>query len=115
MSNFYPVRGSEGCSFHRLVDLSGLGHGELSPISCGWGINDGTDTAIYIRRHEEFARDAGKVAYFGEYGRRAADQSPAVATWRPAARSTRSARRSTRRGWATAPSNRRPLERWSGN
>jgi len=42
----------------------------------GWGINDGNDTAIYIRRHEEIARDAGKVAYFGEYGKRAADQSP---------------------------------------
>jgi hypothetical protein len=42
----------------------------------GWGINDGKDTEIYIRRHEEIARNAGKVAYFGEYGKRAGDQSP---------------------------------------
>jgi uncharacterized protein (TIGR03437 family) len=42
----------------------------------GWEINDGSDAAIYIRRHEEIARNAGKVAYFGEYGKRAADRSP---------------------------------------
>jgi uncharacterized protein (TIGR03437 family) len=76
MSNFYPVRGSEGCSFHRLVQLSDLDMVSYHLYPAGWGINDGNDTAIYIRRHEEIARDAGKVAYFGEYGKRAADQSP---------------------------------------
>ena len=76
MSNFYPVRGSEGCSFHRLVQLADLDMVSYHLYPAGWGINDGSDTAIYIRRHEEIARDAGKVAYFGEYGKRAADQSP---------------------------------------
>ena len=76
MSNFYPVRGSEGCSFHRLVQLSDLDMVSYHLYPAGWGINDGGDTEIYIRRHEEIARDAGKVAYFGEYGKRAADQSP---------------------------------------
>jgi uncharacterized protein (TIGR03437 family) len=76
MSNFYPVRGSEGCSFHRLVQLPDLDMISYHLYPAGWGINDGSDTAIYIRRHEELARDAGKAAYFGEYGKRAGDQSP---------------------------------------
>ena len=76
MSSFYPVRGSEGCSFHRLVQLSDLDMVSYHLYPAGWGINDANDTAIYIRRHEEIARDAGKVAYFGEYGKRAADRSP---------------------------------------
>jgi mannan endo-1,4-beta-mannosidase len=76
MSSFYPVRGSEGCSFHRLVQLPDLDMVSYHLYPAGWGINDGNDTAIYIRRHEEIARNAGKVAYFGEYGKRAADRSP---------------------------------------
>jgi endo-1,4-beta-mannosidase len=76
MSNSYPVRGSEGCSFHRLVKLSDLDMVSYHLYPAGWGINDGKDTEIYIRRHEEIARNAGKVAYFGEYGKRAGDQSP---------------------------------------
>jgi len=76
MSNFYPVRGSEGCSFHRLVQLADLDMVSYHLYPAGWGINDANDTAIYVQRHEEIARDAGKVAYFGEYGKRAADRSP---------------------------------------
>ena len=38
-------------------------------------MNDGNDSAIYIRRHEELAREAGKVAYMGEFGKRADDKS----------------------------------------
>ncbi len=77
MSNSYPVAGSEGCSYHRLVKIPELDMVSYHLYPAGWGLNDANDASIYIRRHEELARDAGKVAYFGEYGRRAGNQSPA--------------------------------------
>ncbi len=77
LSNRYPVGGSEGCSYHRLVQIADLDMVSYHLYPSGWGINDGNDSVIYIRRHEELARDAGKVAYFGEYGKRASNQSPA--------------------------------------
>ena len=83
MSNFYPVRGSEGCSFHRLVQLQDLDMVSYHLYPAGWGINDSDDSAIYIRRHEEMAREAGKVAYFGEYGKRSGDQSPPACSRAP--------------------------------
>ena len=77
LSNRYPVGGSEGCSYHRLLQIADLDMVSYHLYPSGWSINDGNDSAIYIRRHEELARDAGKVAYFGEYGKRANNQSPA--------------------------------------
>jgi mannan endo-1,4-beta-mannosidase len=77
MSNFYSVNGTEGCSYHRLAAIPDLDMVSYHLYPAGWQMNDGSDAAIYIRRHEEIARDAGKVAYMGEYGKRANDQKPA--------------------------------------
>jgi mannan endo-1,4-beta-mannosidase len=76
MSNFYSVNGTEGCSYHRLAAIPDLDMVSYHLYPAGWQMNDGNDAAIYIRRHEEIARDAGKVAYMGEYGKRANDQKP---------------------------------------
>jgi hypothetical protein len=38
-----------------------------------WRMNNTEDAALWIERHEEIARRAGKIAYLGEYGLRAAD------------------------------------------
>ncbi len=83
MSNRYSVGGSEGCSYHRLIQIPDLDMVSYHLYPAGWGMNDGNDSAIYIRRHEELARDAGKVAYFGEYGKRANNQSPATCSNAP--------------------------------
>ncbi len=76
LSNRYTVSGSEGCSYHRLVQIPDLDMVSYHLYPAGWGMNDGSDSAIYIRRHEELAREAGKVAYMGEFGKRADDKSP---------------------------------------
>ena len=77
LSNRYTVSGQEGCSYHRLVQIPDLDMVSYHLYPAGWGMNDGNDSAIYIRRHEELAREAGKVAYLGEFGKRADDKSPA--------------------------------------
>ena len=77
LSNCYAVSGREGCSYHRMVDLPDIDMASYHLYPASWGINDTADVTIWIKRHEEIARAAGKVAYFGEYGRRAGNQSPA--------------------------------------
>ena len=77
LSNTYPVNGREGCSYHRMVEIPDIDMVSYHLYASSWGLNDSTDVTIWIRRHEEIARAANKVAYFGEYGRRANNQSPA--------------------------------------
>jgi mannan endo-1,4-beta-mannosidase len=76
LSNGYAVSGSEGCSFHRLVHIPDIDMVSYHLYPAFWGLNDTTDVEVWIRGHERMARAAGKVAYLGEYGKRAADQSP---------------------------------------
>ncbi len=70
LSNLYPVRGDESCSYSRLVrePLIDLLSYHLYPSS--WGLNDTSDVEIWIRAHEQLARAAGKAAYLGEFGKR---------------------------------------------
>ena len=77
LSNTYPVNGREGCSYHRMVEIPDIDLVSYHLYASSWGLNDTTDVTIWIKRHEEIARAANKVAYFGEYGRRANNQSPA--------------------------------------
>ncbi len=77
LSNTYPVNGREGCSYHRMVEIPDIDMVSYHLYPSSWGLNDTTDVAIWIKRHEEIARAANKVAYFGEYGRRANNQTPA--------------------------------------
>jgi uncharacterized protein (TIGR03437 family) len=83
LSNTYAVRGDESCSFSRLVrePLIDLLSYHLYPQS--WGLNDDRDVELWIRRHEQLARAAGKVAYLGEFGFRAADalRAPIYERW----------------------------------
>ena len=76
LSSRYTVGGSDGCSYHRLVQIPNLDMVSYHLYPAGWGMNDGNDSAIFIRRHEELAREGGKVAYMGEFGKRADDKSP---------------------------------------
>jgi len=78
LSNRYTVAGSEGCSYHRLAKIPEIDLLSYHLYPSSWGLNDGADTELFIRRHEEIARENGKVAYLGEYGKRAADAERAV-------------------------------------
>lgn len=68
LSNPYAVRGDEGASYHRLVNLSSIDLVSYHLYPDKWGLNDESDVEIWIRVHETLARQAGKAAYLGEYG-----------------------------------------------
>jgi len=68
LSNRYPVSGALRASYHRLARLESLDLLSYHLYPEHWGLNAAGDARIWIRRHEEIARKAGKVAYLGEYG-----------------------------------------------
>ena len=76
LKNRYVVSGSDGCSYHRLARIPDLDLLSYHLYPAGWNLNDDADAALYIRRHEEIARENGKVAYMGEFGKRADDKPP---------------------------------------
>jgi mannan endo-1,4-beta-mannosidase len=78
LGNRYTVSGADGCSYHRLAQIPELDMLSYHLYPTNWEMNDGPDAALYIRRHEEIARDAGKVAYMGEYGKPAPDAERAA-------------------------------------
>ena len=78
ISNRYTVSGSDGCSFHRLAQIPELDLLSYHLYPTNWRMNDDADTVLYIRRHEEIARQNGKVAYLGEYGKTGADPARAA-------------------------------------
>jgi len=73
ISDRYTVNGAEGGSFHRLAQIPELDLLSYHLYPFNWRMNETDDTTLYIRRHEEIARQAGKVAYMGEYGKPAPD------------------------------------------
>jgi endo-1,4-beta-mannosidase len=87
LSNRHSVKGADGCSFHRLVEIPELDMASYHLYPSNWRMNDIADAALYIQRHEEIARDAGKVAYMGEFGKPASDPQRAriFAHWLAAA------------------------------
>jgi len=68
LSNLYAVRGDEGASYHRLVSLPSVDMVSYHLYPSNWGLANDDDVVIWIRVHEELARQASKVAYLGEYG-----------------------------------------------
>jgi mannan endo-1,4-beta-mannosidase len=78
LSNRYTVSGSDGCSFHRLAQIPELDLLSYHLYPTNWRMNDTADAALYIRRHEEIARQHGKVAYLGEYGKTGPDPARAA-------------------------------------
>jgi hypothetical protein len=78
LSSPYAVRGDEGASYHRLVDLPNIDLVSYHLYPSKWGLNDDSDVEIWIRVHEALAQQAGKVAYLGEYGIHGDDASRSV-------------------------------------
>ncbi len=78
LSDRYTVNGADGCSYHRLAQIPELDMLSYHLYPTNWRMNDGPDAALYMRRHEEIAREAGKVAYMGEYGKPAPDAERAA-------------------------------------
>jgi mannan endo-1,4-beta-mannosidase len=68
LSDTYAVAGSAGPSYHRLARILALDMLSYHFYPRSWGLDPGYDAPIWIRRHEEIARQAGKAAYMGEYG-----------------------------------------------
>lgn len=87
LSNRHSVKGADGCSYHRLVQIPELDLCSYHLYPTNWRMNDHADAALYIQRHEQIARDAGKVAYMGEFGKPAPDAERAriFAHWLAAA------------------------------
>jgi mannan endo-1,4-beta-mannosidase len=73
LSNTYAVRGDEGASYHRLVNLENIDMVSYHLYPSKWGLNDEGDVEVWIRVHEDLAQQAGKVAYLGEFGVMGAD------------------------------------------
>ncbi|MBL8235853.1 MAG: cellulase family glycosylhydrolase [Bryobacterales bacterium] len=88
LSNRHAVNGADGGSFHRLVQIPEIDMASYHLYPTNWRMNDSTDAALYIQRHEQIARDAGKVAYMGEFGKPLPDPQRArlFAHWLSAAR-----------------------------
>lgn len=78
LSNTYAVSGAEGSSYSSLVNLPELDLVSYHAYPPRWGLNTGTDMQRWIDTHESLAKNAGKVAYFGEYGHVAADSARAT-------------------------------------
>ncbi len=68
LSNSYAVRGEDGMSFSRLVQVPDLDLVSFHLYPESWGLNPESDAALWIDRHVQMARLAGKVAYLGEFG-----------------------------------------------
>ena len=68
LSNMYPVAGSMGASFHRLVAIDALDLLSSHFYPRSWGLHPSADASVWIERHDEIARAGNKVAYLGEYG-----------------------------------------------
>lgn len=62
------MRGETGNSYHRLVNQPHIDMVSYHLYPSKWDLNETTDVEIWIQIHEQLARDAGKVAYMGEYG-----------------------------------------------
>ena len=68
LSNQYAVRGDEGASFSKLVNIPELDLISYHLYPRAWGLNVGRDVGIWIDGHELLAKIAGKVPYLGEFG-----------------------------------------------
>lgn len=68
LSKDYPIAGKEGASFSALAEIPALDLISYHFYPADWGLDVAGDAAIWIRRHQEIAMAAGKVAYLGEYG-----------------------------------------------
>jgi len=68
LSNRYPVSGTTGNSYHRLVNIPHIDMASYHMFPTKYDLNETKDARIWISVHEKLARAAGKVAYLGEFG-----------------------------------------------
>jgi mannan endo-1,4-beta-mannosidase len=77
LSNPYWVRGSEGTSFSKLLEIEALDLVSYHMYFSRRGFRVASDLDVWIDSHERLARTAGKVAYLGEFGVEPASSEPA--------------------------------------
>jgi mannan endo-1,4-beta-mannosidase len=68
LSKRYPVGGSTGNSYHRLVAIPDVDLASYHMFPVKYDLNDAGDANTWIAAHEKIASAAGKVAYLGEFG-----------------------------------------------
>ncbi len=68
LSDTYAVRGDEGVSYSKLLEVEELDMLSYHMYPRHWRMNNGRDAQIWIDGHETLAKLAGKVAYLGEFG-----------------------------------------------
>jgi mannan endo-1,4-beta-mannosidase len=81
LSNTYAVRGEDGMSFSRLLGVPELDLVSYHLYPNTWGLSADADAALWIDRHTQMARAAGKVAYLGEFGHRARNDRARAAVY----------------------------------
>jgi mannan endo-1,4-beta-mannosidase len=73
LTNYYAVRGDEGCSFSKLARIDALDMLSYHFYPSNYGFSTARDAEIWIERHQAVAAVTGKVAYLGECGFAAPD------------------------------------------
>ena len=73
LTNYYAVRGDEGCSFSRLSRIDALDMLSYHFYPRDYGFSTPRDAELWIERHQDLATVTGKVAYLGECGYAAPD------------------------------------------
>ncbi|HVY36802.1 MAG TPA: cellulase family glycosylhydrolase [Polyangia bacterium] len=68
LTNYYAVRGDEGCSFSRLSRIDALDMLSYHFYPRDYGFSTPRDAELWIERHQDLAMVTGKVAYLGECG-----------------------------------------------
>ncbi len=68
LTNYYAVRGDEGCSFSRLARVDALDMLSYHFYPRNYGFSTPRDAEVWIQRHTDVAMVTGKVAYLGECG-----------------------------------------------
>jgi mannan endo-1,4-beta-mannosidase len=83
LSDTYVVRGDEGVSYSKLLQVDELDMLSYHLYPRHWRMNAGRDVQIWIDGHETLAKLAGKVPYLGEFGYDPEDAATRDATRAP--------------------------------
>ena len=73
LSNYYAVRGDDGCSFSKLSRVEALDMLSYHFYPRNYGFSTARDAELWIDRHQDMAMVTGKIAYLGECGFAAPD------------------------------------------
>jgi mannan endo-1,4-beta-mannosidase len=73
LTNYYAVRGDDGCSFSKLSRIDALDMLSYHFYPRNYGFSTPRDAELWIDRHQALAMVTGKIAYLGECGFAAPD------------------------------------------